>query len=338
MNIVIFDVEDWERETFDRLRENHELTLTSDSLSPANATDFAEADVISTFIYSDLSDKTLEKFDQLKLIATRSTGYDHIDTDQCRERDITICNVPEYGTATVAEHTFGLLLTISHRLEEAINRTRKGDFSSRGLQGFDLQGKTLGVIGTGSIGQHVIRIARGFDMRVLAFDVQPNRRVAEELEFEYADLERLLAESDVVSLHVPASPTTKHMLARDQFEQMKPGAVLINTARGSLIDERALLRSLAEGNLAAAGLDVLPEEPIIREEAELIRRVYQQDHTLETLLVDQVITRMRNVIVTPHSAFNTREAVQRIIDTTVDNIEAFARSEHENLIELEQHA
>lgn len=338
MNIIIFDVEDWERETFERLRENHELTLASDSLSPDNAADFVDADVISTFIYSDLSGETLKSLDHLKLIATRSTGYDHIDTDHCRDREITICNVPEYGTATVAEHTFGLLLTISHRLEEAIDRTRKGDFSSRGLQGFDLQGKTLGVVGTGSIGQHVIRIARGFGMHVLAFDVKPNQQVAEELEFEYADLDRLLGESDVVSLHVPGSPKTKHMLAREQFEQMKPGAVLINTARGSLIDERAMLRSLAEGNLAAAGLDVLPEEPIIREEAELIRRVYQQDHTLETLLVDQVITRMRNVIVTPHSAFNTREAVERIIDTTVENIEAFARHEHRNIVELEQHA
>lgn len=338
MNIIIFDVEDWERETFKRLEDQHELTLTSGSLTEENAAEHAHADVISTFIYSDLSRETLESLDQLKLIATRSTGYDHIDLEHCREHDVAICNVPEYGTATVAEHTFGLLLTISHRLEDAIDRTRKGDFSPRGLQGFDLQGKTIGVIGTGSIGQHVIRIARGFDMRVLAFDVKPNEQIAEKLEFEYVELEQLLHESDVISLHVPGSPQTKHMIAKEQFDQMKPGAILLNTARGSLIDERAMLQSLAEGKLAAAGLDVLPEEPIIREEAELLRRVYERDQTLDTLLVDQVLIRMRNVIVTPHSAFNTREAVQRIIDTTVENIDAFVSGEPKNLVEIKKPA
>ncbi len=336
MNIVIFDVEDWERDTFKPLGERHELTLTSDSLTEENAADFAHAEVISTFIYSDLSRQTLQAFDRLKLIATRSTGFDHIDQDICNERDIAIATVPDYGSATVAEHTFALLLTISHRLEEAIDRTRKGDFSPRGLQGFDLQGKTIGVVGTGSIGRHVIRIAGGFGMNVLAHDVKPNREAAEQMGFDYVDMDRLLAESDVLTLHVPGSTETKHLIGKEQLAKMKEGAVLLNTARGSLIDERAVLRSLAEGRLAAAGLDVLPEEPAIREEAELLRRVYEQDHSLETLLVDQVLIRMRNVIVTPHSAFNTREAVQRIIDTTVGNIEAFVRGEPENLVELEQ--
>ncbi|KAA1261092.1 D-lactate dehydrogenase [Rubripirellula obstinata] len=336
MNITIFDVEDWERETFERLREDHELTLTADSLTAQNASQFSDADVISTFVYSDLDDETLKKFDHLKLIATRSTGFDHIDMDHCNDREIAICNVPEYGSATVAEHTFGLLLTISHRLEEAIDRTRKGDFSPRGLQGFDLEGKTFGVIGTGNIGQHVIRIAHGFGMNVIAFDLQPNADAAEKFGFDYVEFDELLKQSDVVSLHVPGSAKTKHLIGADQFKLMKRGAVLINTARGALVDERAMLRSLAEGNLAAAGLDVLSEEPVIREEAELLRRVYEQHHSLDTLLVDQVLIRMRNVVVTPHSAFNTREAVQRIIDTTVDNIVAFTRGNRKNRINAEQ--
>lgn len=336
MKIIIFDVEDWERETFQRLHEDHELTITADSLTAENASEFADADIISTFVYSDLDAETLKALSHLKLIATRSTGFDHIDREHCNRNDIAICNVPEYGSATVAEHTFGLLLTISHRLEEAIDRTRKGDFSPRGLQGFDLEGKTLGVIGTGSIGRHVIRIGNGFGMNVVAFDLRPDEDAAASIGFEYVDLDELLRRSDVVSLHVPASAKTKHLIGPEQFKKMKHGAVLINTARGTLVDERAMLRSLAEGQLAAAGLDVLSEEPVIREEAELLRRVYEQDYSLDTLLVDQVLIRMRNVIVTPHCAFNTREAVQRIIDTTVENIAAFTSGERKNRIEIEQ--
>src|SRR6056297_3833895 len=231
MNIVIFDVEDWERDTFKPLGERHELTLTSDSLTEENAADFAHAEVISTFIYSDLSRQTLQAFDRLKLIATRSTGFDHIDQDICNERDIAIATVPDYGSATVAEHTFALLLTLSHRLEEAINRTRKGDFSPRGLQGFDLQGKTIGIVGTGGIGLHVIRVAKGFGMKILAFDVNPNQKASVDLDFQYIAFEELLSRSDVISLHVPASPQTKHLIGQAEFDRMKQGVVLLNTAR-----------------------------------------------------------------------------------------------------------
>jgi len=195
----------------------------------------------------------------------------------------------------VAEHVFALLLAISHGLEQAIDRTRKGDFSSRGLEGFDLFGKTLGVVGTGHIGQHAIRIARGFGMEVLGYDVAPDEDAARELGFRYVSLEELLGASDV--------------------------------------DTRSPVRALAEGKLAA-GLDVLPEEPVIREEAELLRSVYERRHNLEDLLADHVLLRLRNVIVTPHSAFRTREAIQRILDTTVRNIDAFARGEPGNIVGL----
>src|SRR6056297_311352 len=334
MKIAVFEVEGWERDSFDELQDEHEVQLVSDKLSPQNASDFADADIISTFIYSDLGADTLQQFDHLRLIATRSTGYDHIDTDTCQQRDTVICRVPSYGANTVAEHTFGLLLTISHRLNEAIDRTRKGDFSPRGLQGFDLRGKTMGVVGTGDIGRYTIRIAGGFGMQVLAFDVQPDEEAAKELGFEYVEFDDLLERSDVISLHVPATPQTEHLIGQPQFEQMKQGAVLLNTSRGAVVDEKALVRALAEGKLAGAGLDVLPEEPVIREEAELLRRVYEQQHDLQTLLADQVLIRLQNVVVTPHSAFNTREAVQRILDTTVENIRAFAAGQRQNMVEL----
>jgi len=338
MKIVIFEVEGWEREAFEDLQHNHDLHLTSEKLSADNASDYEDADIISTFIYSDLGRQTLEQFQQLKLIATRSTGYDHVDADTCREQDITICTVPRYGANTVAEHTFGLLLTISHRLNEAIDRTRKGDFSPRGLQGFDLRGRTMGVIGTGDIGLHTIRIAGGFGMEVLAFDIRKNEQAAEDLQFTYVDFDELLSRSDVISLHVPANPQTEHLIGQEQFEKLKEGAVLLNTSRGVVVDERAMLRALAEGKLAGAGLDVLPQEPVIREEAELLRRVYEEQHDLDTLLADHVLIRLQNVVVTPHTAFNTREAVQRILDTTIDNIHGFVSGEPKNAVDLEPEA
>lgn len=332
MKITIFDLEDWEREGFERLAGEHDLTLLAEPLSAENAGRHGDAEVVSGFVYSSFDEKVMEQLSSLKLIATRSTGFDHIAIDVCRERDITVCNVPTYGSNTVAEHVFGLLLTISHKLEEAIDRTRKGDFSPRGLQGFDLQGKTMGIIGTGDIGRETIRIAKGFGMDVLAFDIAPDEDAARQLDFQYADMDQLLANSDVVSLHVPANEKTRHLISRDEFEKMKEGAVLINTARGDVVDTRALVRALAEQKLSAAGLDVLPDEPVIREEAELLRSVYEERHDLNTLLANHVLVHMRNVVVTPHSAFNTREAVQRILDTTVKNIQAFANGEPINVV------
>ena len=243
-----------------------------------------------------------------------------------------MANVPSYGENTVAEHVFALLLAISHRMPEAMERAQRGHFSPEGLQGFDLAGKTLGVIGTGRIGQHVIRIARGFQMRVLAHDVRAEPLLAAELEFHYTDLPTLYTEADVISLNVPSLPETRHMLSARTFAKMKDGVVVINTARGDLIDTRALIQALNSGKVAAAGLDVLPDEPLIREEAELICSIYCKQHDLRDLVANHVLLRMRNVVITPHSAFNTREAVQRIAETTVENIRAFAVGRPQNLV------
>lgn len=333
MKIVVFSVEDWEKPCFDALADGHEIVFEQESLQEDNVERYADAEIVSLFIYSDASRAVLERMPRLRLIATRSTGFEHIDLEYCKERGITVCNVPAYGFNTVAEHAFGLLLTLSHNLYEAIDRTRKGDFSMQGLRGFDLFGKTLGVVGTGEIGRCVIRIAKGFGMRVLAFDVKPDAAYAQEAGFEYVDLDRLLAESDVVTLHVPSNPKTQGMIGNAQFDRMKKGAVLINTSRGDVVDVQALTRALAEGKVAGVGLDVLPEEPVIREEAELLRSVYQRTHDLGDLLAGHVLMRMRNVVVTPHSAFYTKEAVQRILDTTVENIQAFVAGEPSNVVQ-----
>ncbi len=332
MKIAVFEAERWEQEAFEGLGAKHEVTFFEGRLTAENAARHAEIEIVSPFIYSRLNEEALGRLGRLRLIATRSTGFDHIDTGWCAEHGVTVSNVPAYGENTVAEHVFGLLLAISHRLVEAADRTRRGDFSLQGLQGFDLRGKTLGVVGTGSIGQCVIEIARGFGMRVLAYDVRQDQGLAQRLGFRYADLDELLSSSDVVTLHVPANKYTYHLISDAQFARMKRGAVLINTARGSVVDVRALVRALAEGRVSAAGLDVLPEEPAIREEAELLRAAFRERHELETLLADHILLRSRSVIITPHSAFYTREAVGRILKTTVENIEAFARGEPRHVV------
>lgn len=332
MRIAVFEAEPWECQAFEKLRPGFDLNCFSEPLTETNALNHAGVGAVSIFIYSRLDSGTLKQLKGLKLIATRSTGFDHIDMDYCRDNGITVCNVPVYGSSTVAEHVFGLLLVICHRLYESIDRTRKGDFSQKGLRGFDIRGKTLGVIGTGLIGRHVIEIARGFHMEVAAYDPRPDPDLAARLGFVYAGLDEVLARSDVVSLHVPANRQTYHLLSTDQFAKMKEGAVLINTARGTLVDIEALLRALADGKVAAAGLDVLPEEPVIREEAELLSSFFHRDHDMSTLLANHILLRMRNVYITPHNAFNTREAVERILATTIDNIIAFTRGEPRNVV------
>lgn len=332
MKIAIFEVEPHEQEVFSCLNEHHQVTFIPVPLNAQNAEEHADAEIISTFIYSRLSSQTFQKLPNLKMIATRSTGYDHIDAHWCREHGIVVSNVPEYGAHTVAEHVFALLLTISHHMYEAIIRTRRGEFTLKGLQGFDLLGKTMGIVGTGDIGLHAIRIARGFGMEVLAYDIHPQEHLAGEMGFRYVSFEELLRNSDVISLHVPANPHTTDMLSTAQFEKMKDGAVLINTSRGSVVDTQALLQALATGKVAAAGLDVLQEEPVIREEAELLRSVFQKTHNLEDLLADHILLRLRNVFITPHSAFNTKEAVGRILDTTLENIQSFIAGETRNVV------
>ncbi|MCJ9430628.1 hydroxyacid dehydrogenase [Kordiimonas marina] len=332
MKLVVFEAEPREAPAFDALKPMIDVQWVDEPLTADNAADYADADVISPFIYSKIDAQALEKLTALKLIATRSTGYDHIDTAWCADHGVMVSNVPSYGENTVAEHVFALLLALSHRLLEGVQKARSDGFSPDGLEGFDLAGKTLGVVGTGNIGRHVIRIAKGFEMEVVATDLYPDSAVAETLGFRYVPLDELLACADIITLHTPATPGTEHLLDAAAFARMKEGVVLINTARGSLIDSRALVGGLKSGKVAAAGLDVLSGEPLIREEAELVSSAFISQHDLSDLLADHVLLRMPNVIITPHSAFNTREAVGRIAATTVANIRTFHEGKPQNLV------
>lgn len=332
MKIVFFETEPWECDILRHVCCDYDVTFIEEELGESNAGIYSDAQVISPFVHSSLDTAVLKHFDRLEFIATRSTGFDHIDLEYCDKNAIAVSNVPVYGDNTVAEHVFALLLAISHRIPEAVNRTRRGDFSQQGLRGFDLRGKTLGVIGTGNIGKRVIEIAHGFGMNVLASDPNPDMIFAGKHKMTYVQLDELLENADCISLHVPGNKHTHHLLSDREFDAMKSGAVLINTARGSVVDVKALLHALSEGKIAAAGLDVLPEEPSIREEAELLRSFFNKKHDLETLLADHVLLRLRNVVITPHSAFNTQEAVKRILDTTGENIRAFIEGHPRNLV------
>jgi D-lactate dehydrogenase len=225
-----------------------------------------EASVVSVFIRSKVSRTVIESMANVRLIATRSTGYDHIDLAACREQGITVSNVPTYGENTVAEHAFSLILALSRRLGVVTRRISHGDFSLRGLMGSDLRSKTLGVVGAGNIGLHVIRIGRAFGMEVLAYDAHPHLLLAEVLGFRYASLDELLTTSDVITLHVPYRPETHHLIDRARLIMMKPGVLLINTARGALVDTAALLEALDSGRLGGAGLDVIEGEELLMEE------------------------------------------------------------------------
>ncbi len=338
MKIVIFETEPWEEDVLRGACKEREFLFVEARLTAENAAEHADAEVVSTFIHSNLSREVLSRLDALKFIATRSTGFDHIDLAYCRDRGIAVSNVPEYGDNTVAEHVFALLLALYRNIPEAVSRTRTGDFNMLGLRGHDLKGKTIGVIGAGSIGRRVIEIARGFRMRILAFDPKPDEELARQLGFEYADFDRVLSESDVVTLHVPGGPATNGLLSKEAFASMKDGVVIINTSRGSVIETQALLEALSNGKVARAGLDVLDEEPTITEEAELIRSVFRKEHDLGNLLADHVLMHMKNVIVTPHIAFDTDEAVRRIAETTAANIESYCNGKPVNLVTARRRA
>ncbi|WP_040777719.1 hydroxyacid dehydrogenase [Nocardia pneumoniae] len=332
MKIAIYEVEQWEHTACLRLHPEHELICSPAPLDTHTAAEAADADVLSTFIRSRLDADVLERFPKLQLVATRSTGYDHIDLAYCAAHGITVSNVPDYGDSTVAEHVFALILGLARHLVDAAERTRRGGFSQAGLRGFELRGKTLGVIGTGRIGRRVIEIAGGFGMAVVATDLQPDHAVAERLGFRYADLDDTLAAADILTLHVPATTDTVHLISDREFDLMKAGAVLINTARGRIVDVAALIRALTSGKVKAAGLDVLPEESVIQEEAEIFRDRALSPLELRTLVAEHVLFGFPNVLITPHNAYNTDEAVHRIIDTTLRNIEAFARGEPRNTV------
>ena len=332
MKIAFFEIEDWEKEYLQGKLAQSELSFFAEPLSQDNIDSVKDCQIISPFIYSQIDKEIMQKLPDLKIIATRSTGFDHIDLASVKENKIIVCNVPFYGENTVAEHTFALILALSRKLIDSVERARKGDFSLDGLRGFDLKDKTLGIVGLGHIGLHVARIAKGFEMKVLAFDLKQDKKLAKKIGFEYAGFEDLLSKSDVITLHAPYNKATHHLINSGNINLIKKGAYLINTARGGLIETEALLKALSGGTLAGAGLDVLEEECFIKEEAQLLSKEFPKTCDLKTILQNHILLEQKNVIVTPHNAFNSQEALMRILDTTVLNIQSFIKGKSINII------
>ncbi len=300
----------------------------------------ADVGVLSVFIGERIDRAFIESHPHLRFIATRSTGCDHIDKPACRERNISVACVSGYGENTVAEHTFALILALSRRLRESTEAAFAGRFVHEKFRGMDLRGRTLGVIGAGRVGMHVIRIASAFGLRVLAFDEKPQSLFTEILEFRYTSLETLLRESDVITLHVPLNEHTYHLINRDALRLCKQGLLLINTARGGLVDSDALLEALDEGRVGGAGLDVLEEESVFRGGvtaqlgAQIADRVRafggERDRIsmppvrmkeISRFLSSSALLRRPQVVFTPHNAYNSDEARAFINRFTAENIE-----------------
>lgn len=328
---VFFETEPWEEAALLQGLDGVDATCHRDRLDTSAASLAADAQVVSVFIRSRVDRALLERLPQVRLLATRSTGFEHVDLRACDERSVAVSNVPRYGENTVAEHTFALILALSRNVHKAYQRTAQGDFSLEGLRGFDLKDRTLGVVGAGSIGLHVVRIARGFGMEVLVYDVHESHLIAEVLGFRYVSLDELLARSDIVTLHAPYTPATHHLISRETLRKMKPSALLINTARGALVDTEALVWALQEGIVGGAGLDVLEGEELIKEESQLLSMPTAEDK-LRLLLRNHILMKMHNVVLTPHIAFFSEEALQRIVDCTIDNIRSWLGGRPTNVV------
>lgn len=330
MKTAFFEKRDWEKEILPVYAKKLDADIYDQEVE--EAIDVAkDYEIISTFIYSDLSAKVLEKLPNLKMIATRSTGFDHIDLKYCKSKKIVVANVPSYGENTIAEHAFALILALSHRIVEGSNRVRQGGFSPSGLTGFDLKGKTLGIIGVGTIGQWMVKYGRAFGMKVLGVTNSPHPEQEKKLGYERVNLEQCLEKSDVISIHLPYSKSTHHLINRDNIRRIKPGSILINTSRGPIIETEAVLLAIEQKILAGAGLDVLEEEEAIDKPTSLFDKFISKDD-LSELVTAHILREKPNVIITPHSAFNTKEAVERIIKTTYENIEGFIKKEEINSI------
>ena len=317
MKIAFFEITDLEKNKFEKAFPNDELNFWEGTIQDTEIGQFCESNVLCIFVHSEVGKEIINQMPNLKLIATRSTGTDHIDIEACKEKNIEVKNVPLYGENTVAEHAFALMLSLSRKIHKSYVRSIQGKFSTEGLQGFDLKDKTLGIIGGGRIGLHVARIAKSFGMHVRVYDINKDGFLAELINFKYVDLDELYRESDIVSLHVPLNKYTEHMINSESLGKFKDGALLINTARGGLVKTGDLIEALKNGKLSGAGLDVIEGEEYLIEENIFNSPV---EKAAKLIVESKQLLDNENVVLTPHNAFNSVEAVNRIIDTTIENI------------------
>ncbi len=325
--IAFFGVKSWEKEIIER--EIMKLDSFGIGIFENEVQDNVELavkyDIISPFIYSTLNKSVLDKLPNLKMIAVRATGVDSVDLEECKRRKIEVANVPTYGSKTVAEYTFALMLGITRKIVEAHQSVEEGEFSPEGLTGIDINEKTLGVIGVGNIGQNVVKIARAFGMKVLGVDAKLPPEVAKKVGCKMVDLETCLKDADIVTFHVPSIPETFHLLNKKNIKLMKKGSYLVNTSRGPVVETEAIVWALNNKILAGAALDVTEDEAMVESMSVVMSKKITKDQ-LQDVLSFHMLRDRDDVIFTPHNAFNTKEAIGRIVGTTVENIKEFMKS------------
>lgn len=337
--IVYFNTSEITREYY----KNNPLPVDAETVfiekSPSDLTEeelkgVCDADVISVFVHAvDVGARTLSRFSNLKLIALRSTGYNNVDLAYCREHGIEVVNVPGYGDSTVAEFTFGLLIDVTRKISRSFRAVQEAHVDTGHYLGFDLKGRTIGIVGTGAIGRYVAKIAKSFDMSVSAYDPCPDREFAEKYDVKYVDPPELFSTADIISLHCPLTKENYHLLDEAAFARMKKGVVIINTARGELIDTEALFKALSNGKVYGAGLDVLEyESALIHDDLYLSALKANESDSLLRSLINLRMLQLKNVIITPHVAFNSIDAVHRILKTADDNIVSFLNGKTVNSV------
>ena len=320
MKIAFFDTKDYDKELFDKFNENYnyEITYFESKLNKETAQFTKGFEVVCIFV-NDVADKEvlkiLEKND-VKILALRCAGFNNVDISN--KGKIRVVRVPEYSPYAVAEHTIALLLNVNRKIYKAYQRVKKYNFSLDGLLGFDLHGKTVGVIGTGKIGKTFIKIMKGFGVNILAYDIFKDENSSRELNFKYVELEELLEKSDIISLHCPLSKDTEKIINSETISKMKNGVILLNSSRGKLIDTESLIEGMVSGKIGGAGLDVYEneEEFFLRD----MSNSYKRDKNLSLLIS------MPNVIITSHQSFFTIEALNKIVKDTLQNIKEISET------------
>jgi D-lactate dehydrogenase len=331
LRVLVYSTRPYDQEALNSANQGkHQLHFTEARLDKRTASLARDYPAVCCFVDDVVNTAVLVQLNQggTKLIALRSTGFNNVDLPAAEKHGMTVMRVSRYSPYAVAEFAVCIMLALNRKIHRAYDRVREGNFLLHGLLGFDLHDKVVGIIGTGSIGSVLARILHGFDCKLLGHDVRENPDCLS-LGMRYVTLEELLSQSDIVSLHAPLTQQTRHMINAKTLSLMKPGAMLINTSRGALVDSRALISALKKRHLGAAGLDVYEEES----------HIYFEDLSDE-IITDDIITRLTtfpNVIITGHQAFFTREALTIIAETTIKNISDFeAGRSNENILKSQQ--
>ena len=316
--IAFFGAKPYDIASFDKVNEkyNYDIRYYKGHLNPNNVVLTQDTDVVCIFVNDTADAAVIDAMvdNGVKLLALRCAGFNNVDLKAAKGK-LPVVRVPAYSPYAVAEYSLALMLSLNRKIHRAYWRTRDGNFSLNGLMGFDMHGKTIGIIGTGKIARILIRLLKGFGMRILAYDLYPDMKIAGEEGISYVSLDELYRESDIISLHCPLTDQTKYMIDKDSIDKMKEGVMIINTGRGQLINTNDLIEGLKEKKIAAAGLDVYEEEG-----------EYFYEDKSDKIIDDDVLARLlsfNNVIVTSHQAFFTKEALHNIAETTLQNIEDF---------------